>query len=59
MKTHSALLALCEEIPWVTGGSPHKTPMMPSFNVFFWYSPKQAVEQAVELLVTWYANMLV
>ena len=35
MKTYSALLALCEVIHWLPLDSPHKGPVMWSFDVFF------------------------
>ena len=35
MKTFSALLALCEGIPPVTGGFPSQRPVTQSFDVFF------------------------
>ena len=47
MKTLSALLALCEWNPPVTGGFP-KGPIILNFDVTF-FTAEQAVEQTVKL----------
>ena len=49
METLSALLALCEGNPSVTGSYPHKVPVMQSFDVFFGWTRCWTVE----LLVIW------
>ena len=55
METFSALLALCEGNPPVTGGFPSQRPVTRSFEVFLWSAPKQTVEQTIETLVIWSA----
>ena len=53
METFSALLALCEGKPPVTGGFPPQRPVTQSIDVFFWSAPEQTVEQKVEMSVIW------
>ena len=50
METFSALLALCEGNPPVTGGFPSERPVTRSY-VFFLSAPEQTVEQAIETTV--------
>ena len=42
---------LCEGNPPLTGGFPHKGPVMRDFNVFFCCKAEQAIEETVELVV--------
>ena len=50
----SALLALCEGNPPVTGGSPRKCPEMRSFNVPFNVSLNKLIKQTAERQLNWY-----
>ena len=45
MKTLSALLALCEGNPPITGGFPSQRPVTRSFDVFLWCAPEQTDKQ--------------
>ena len=47
MEAFSALLALCEGNPPVTGWFPSQRPVTRSFDVFFGL-PEQAAEQTIE-----------
>ena len=47
MKSISALLALGEENPPVTGGFPSQRPLTPRFDAFF-DPPEQTAEQTIE-----------
>ena len=58
METFSALLALCEGNPPVTGGLSSQTPVTRSFDVFFLSAPDQTVEQTIDTLVIWDAIAL-
>ena len=55
MRTFSALLALCEGNPPVTGGFPSQRPVTWSFYGFWWWllwsAPEQTVEQTIKMLV--------
>ena len=49
IETFSALLALCEVHPPLTGGFPSQSPVTQSFEVFF----DQTVEQTIDTPVIW------
>ena len=53
METFSALAALCEGKPPVTGGVPSQRSMSRSFDVFFRSAPEQTAEQTIETSVIW------
>ena len=55
MELFSALLALCEGNPPVTGGFPSQRSVARNFDVFF----EQTVEQAFEKPVIWDAITLI
>ena len=62
MGTFSALLALCEGNPSVTGGFPSQGPHSDVFQrlwCFLWYTSKQTGEQTIETLVIWDAIALI
>ena len=52
METFSALLALCEGNPPITGGFPSQRPVTQSFDIFF-DLPEQTAEQTIEAPVIW------
>ena len=58
METFSALLALCEGNPPVTGGFPSQRPVTELW-CFSWSAPEQTVEQTVKMPVIWDAIMLI
>ena len=53
METYSALLALYEENPLVTGRFPSQRPVTRIFYVFFDMRQKKEVEQTVDTPVIW------
>ena len=62
MEMLSVLLALCEGNPSVTGGNPHKGPVMQILDIFFVVSPnkllnKQWICQWFEMHYHWYNDM--
>ena len=59
METFSALLALFEGNPLVTGGFPSQRPVTQSFDVFFGSALEQTLEQTIETLGFWDAIMLI
>ena len=58
METFSALLALCEGKPPVTGGFSSQKPVTRSFDVFL-DLPEQTIEQTIETPVIWDAIPLI
>ena len=59
METLSALLALCEGNPPVTGGFPSQWQVTQSFDFFLWSAAKQTVKQIIETPVIWDAIALI
>ena len=59
MEAFSALLALREENPPVTGEFPPQRPVTRSFDVFFDLAPEQTIEQTTETAVIWDATALI
>ena len=58
METFSALLAVCEGNPPVTGGFTSQRPVMWSFDIFFDFALEQTVEQTLKIPVIWDAIVL-
>ena len=55
----SALLALCEGNPPVTGAFPSQKPVTRSFDIFFYDAPERTLEQTIETPVIWDAIVLI
>ena len=53
METFSALLALCEGKPPLTGGVPSQRSVTGSFEFFVLSAPEQTVEQTIETPMIW------
>ena len=59
IETFSALLAICEGNPPVTGGFPLQRPVTRRFDVFFWSVHEVTAVQTIEPPVIWDAIALI